>query len=702
VAYWGLVATVVTIVMGWVAWAWRARTKKNGDTLEAPASDHLADVLARAVTDQWTSAAADRGLLVPDPIPVRWRRPSVPLTGPAAAAADARRFQPLPGMLAATVEQLAEGDIRDLHQLYGGLGSGRLVIAGAPGSGKSGAAVLLILAALGHRDHVAEADRPSVPVPVMFTLHGWDPNAQPVQHWLAARLGQTYPLLAGKAGAVKAARLLAVGKIAVILDGLDEIPAELRPAALRALSRDLAHCQQAAFRLVILTRIDEMKAAAARGHLAGAAAVELQDVDAATAAGYLTRVQLDPPSAGWRKLTERLRRAPDSPLAAALGSPLTLTLVRDTYRDQDDVRELLDFCDSVGRAVSRDDIVDHLLDRVLPAAYAQQPGHPPPRYGLQTAHNALSQVAAQMNREGTRDLRWWDIRGWVPAAPRILIFALASALAIGGTIGYAFLVVPLEQGPGLGPGFMSGLGGGLVFGLVAGFVFWLAVTRGRGLPQRIGPVRWHELFRRDVLRRGLGRGLAAGLVVGILVGLATALNNGVVAGVAVGVAAGATAGLVFMFSRPGTDEASSMIPLTSWRGDLAFGLVVGLVVGVGVGLGVGVGSSSGYEVGVEVGFGLMTGLGAALGAGLVFMLFTTKTCPTSVAFVQLAVRWHSPIRLIRLLEDARQRHILRIVGPVYQFRHARLQDRLAEQARPSAGPLPAARPDAAQSVPGDR
>jgi hypothetical protein len=43
--------------------------------------------------------------------------------------------------------------------------------------------------------------------------------------------------------------------------------------------------------------------------LGGAAAVELQDVDAATAAGYLTRVQLDPLPPGWRKLTERLRPA---------------------------------------------------------------------------------------------------------------------------------------------------------------------------------------------------------------------------------------------------------------------------------------------------------------------------------------------------------------------------------------------------------
>jgi hypothetical protein len=46
------------------------------------------------------------------------------------------------------------------------------------------------------------------------------------------------------------------------------------------------------------------------------------------------------------------------------------------------------------------------------------------------------------------------------------------------------------------------------------------------------------------------------------------------------------------------------------------------------------------------------------------------------------MRWHTPARLLHFLEDARQRDALRTVGPVYQFRHARLQDRLAGQAVP--------------------
>ena len=66
------------------------------------------------------------------------------------------------------------------------------VVAGAPSSGKSGSAVLLILAALQHREAVPGMDRLKVPVPVMFTLHGWAPDAQRLQDWLVLRLRQTY------------------------------------------------------------------------------------------------------------------------------------------------------------------------------------------------------------------------------------------------------------------------------------------------------------------------------------------------------------------------------------------------------------------------------------------------------------------------------------------------------------------------------
>jgi hypothetical protein len=115
-----------------------------------------------------------------------------------------------------------------------------------------------------------------------------------------------------------------------------------------------------------------------------------------------------------------------------------------------------------------------------------------------------------------------------------------------------------------------------------------------------------------------------------------------------------------------------------------FGLVVGLLVGLILGIVSGFPyaniATREFEPHVALGSGLGGGLGTGLAAGLVFMLFSTRIWPTSLACLQLAVLWRTPPRLIRFLEDARQRNVLRIIGPVYQFRHARLQDRLVMQA----------------------
>ena len=448
-------AAVVTIAAGQIAWAKNIGVRWRSGESQQRALDRVADLLSNAVKDQWTRAALDRRLQ-PEPIPVRWARPSQPFAGPVSAAADSRQFPPLPGLTAARRRDLHTGQLWDLHAVYGGLGSGRMMIVGTAGSGKSGAAVLLVLAALKHREQVPEKDRPLVPVPVMFTLHGWDPNTQRIEDWLASRLQQTYPLLAGKGGAAEGAQLVRAGRVAVILDGLDEIADELRPVVLQALS------QQAAFRVVLLARSAEIAAAAKHGLLEGAVALELQDIDPPAAADYLTRVQLDPAPRGWRELIGRLRQAPDSPIAKALSSPLALTLVRDTYR------AATTFASSSTSAMPpitlpREDIEDHLLDRVLPAAYAARPGEPAPRYDLQAAQRALGYIAARMNRDGTRDLAWWRIAAWASAAPRVIATGLVVGLAVGLWSG---------SGPGLrpalGPGAAPRSGPGLWLGSWSG------------------------------------------------------------------------------------------------------------------------------------------------------------------------------------------------------------------------------------------
>jgi len=661
-AYGGFAASLVALALSWIAWVWRAKTSPAGLAAVGPDLDRVADLLAVAVKDQWKRAAGERGLAEPEPIPVTWGSPSLPLAGPAAAAAGSRRFAPLPGLASAGEAQLTAGQITDLHAVYGGLGSGRLVIAGAWGVGKSGGAVLLILAALEHREQVPAQERPKVPVPVLFTVQDWDPRRQLVGDWLTERLQETYPLFAGKAGEAKAAALIAGEKIAVILDGLDEIAEELRPVALQALS------QQAGFRLVVLSRTDEMASAVAqRGMLQGAAAIELRPVDAATAADYLERVQRDPPPDGWRDLIGRIRASPESPLTNALNSPLTLTLVRDTYQAGDDARELLYFCDTKLQDVSRDkaaeEVTGHLLDRVLPAAYAHRPGQPPPRYDIWTAQSALTKIAAQMNQDHTRDLQWWRLPAWAPARPRAILSGLVAGLVAG------FVVGPLA-------GIERGVAMGLVVGFLFGFFGYFEHGLVAGAPNRIEKPRMRQLLSQvnleDAIPIILGGGISGGLVGGIVGGF----RVGIVAGLGFGIVGGLVIGLVFGPGR--AQDTNSPSPVTSWRNDRSYALVAGLVVGIVGGLGLG--------LMVERLFGLKLGLTMGLAAGLTIGLVPcfvplsadSQVWPSALAAAQLAMRWHTPVRLMKFLDDARERNVLRTVGPVYQFRHARLQDRLAD------------------------
>lgn len=103
-------------------------------------------------------------------------------------------------------------------------------------------------------------------------------------------------------------------------------------------------------------------------------------------------------------------------------------------------------------------------------------------------------------------------------------------------------------------------------------------------------------------------------------------------------------------------------------------LVDGIVIGIGAGLVI--------DVKFGPAYGLATGAVIGVTYGL-YMLLSRAASYLLVSF-QLAKLMHTPVRLMKFLEDARHRNVLRTVGPVYQFRHARLQDRLAEQATASA------------------
>lgn len=281
-----------------------------------------------------------------------------------------------------------------------------------------------------------------------------------------------------------------------------------------------------------------------------------------------------------------------------------VTLVCGTYRPGDPVDELIDG----QRFANREAIENHLLDRVLPAAYAPRPGHPTPAYTLDQARHWLGHLAHRMNTEGTRDLAWWQVPHWTPAWPRVLATVLACELVVGLVVG---LWVGLVVDPGVGFALLlvSKLGFALTFGLVIGFMG----AFGENPPRYLSRLRRNMIDTRMNLMTGLAYGLMFGLVGGFVNGLVNGLAKGLIFGLVVGLVIGSMVGLAGTFgerpprhlSRPRWSKVD--IPLS-----LAFGLAAGLIYGLAAWNGLASG-----DTGSDIGKGIDASIGKGTEAGIV-------------------------------------------------------------------------------------
>jgi len=306
--------------------------------------DELRDVarrLVRGVLRQWEEAEEAR-LLNPTPIRVPWRLSSLAVAGPPAdAIADGPEAWAVPATASVHFPPVSRGgEVSGLFLAYCQLRSGRMLIVGAPGSGKTAAAIRLVLDVLRYRewrDQQGGAD--DVAVPVILTPHGWDPTRDvDLMTWITRRLVADYPDILGKRRDERhVRRLVDGGHVALVLDSLDDLPEAARVAALSALDR------QPGLRIVLVSRSAEMVAAAAEAHLKSAVAVELHPVTVEEAAAYIERSLVHPPPASWASILYRMRADPDGPLARSLDRPLTIRLALFNY---------------AGRAAAVDELLD--------------------------------------------------------------------------------------------------------------------------------------------------------------------------------------------------------------------------------------------------------------------------------------------------------------------------------------------------------
>jgi NACHT domain len=599
----GVVLGLPAMMIAMRRWA-HQNTQATADQVE-----QARESLAGWVLDQWRHEALARSLGDPQPMPVQWR-----LTKHAmidchrAISADDSAFTGRSDQISSLTEQFRR------------LLPRRLIILGAPGSGKTTLAVQLLLKLIATRQD-------GEPIPVLVSLAGWDPTTRPRLHsWLAERLAEDYPSL--RAFGSDVARALAEqGHILPILDGLDELPEIRRPDVITALNASLTDTDQ----LVLTSRLQEYATAIAEARmvLTAAAVIEAEPLSPAQAADYLAACLPREPGASWREVLDRLRTGTTQHLATAVATPLGLWLLRTVYLTaRADPHPLLTSEVASGAAT----LQAHLFDQLIPAALTARPAsgnpHEPfrPRRSWDPieVRSWLAYLAQHLDQIGTRDLLWWHL-------PRYTFTSRAFRLRAGLVVGLmttlvSGLVSTLQTGwaTGLGFGLMSGLTFGLITGLGAGLITDLGagLRTGHGLKAglKVG-LMFGIMFG---LLAGLVFGLETGLGFGLNAGLNEGLESGLGFGLAAGLAAGLRVGLVSGMGGPDwlTGEPTyANLQLKNRTGMLIRDLGIGLIAGLGIGLiaGLGVGLIFGLGAGLMTGLriGLVAGLVAGLGAGLV-------------------------------------------------------------------------------------
>jgi len=565
-------------------------------------------------------------------------------------------------------ELLESGVVARLHiEVYARLPHGRLVLLGGPGAGKTGAMILLLLAGLDKRASLGGEQRAKVLVPVWLTLGGWDPATTSLQKWAVVRMNRDHPALrAADYGPDAAGELLRGGRVALFLDGLDEMPEGLRARA-RALKR--VDEEARGLRVVVTSRPEEYRGAVQSGGLGNTAVMELRPVRPGAAAAYLQHGQTGMSRHQWDQVGAYLKRSPNSVAARALDNPLTLSLARDSYTTQDPT-----VLTDPGRFPTEDAIREHLIDQLLVTAY-------PDEHQRVQVTRWLAWIAHQMGT--SRDLPWWDISTWIPQWKLRITRGLAIGLAVGATVAFAAShLVGLVVGHVHGP--VATITAGLVVGGGAGVVAEL----GRGLrhaPLTLIP-RWPRMRQLGrILQTELGVGLAVALGVGLGAALAAGLESGsttragsgFIVGFVVGFVFGLVVGLVLalrgLWATPIAVSPSASAAGT-YRADFRTSVIAGLMVGLAGGLAAGL--AAGLEFGPAFGFEAAVVFG--LGAGLPIWLLAAQVPLVKLTELVLACQGSGRVHFLHLLEEAFSRQVLRQAGAVYQFRHAALQDRLAE------------------------
>lgn len=546
-----------------------------------------------------------------------------------------------------TVPELS-GWVHEIAEAYLALPGRRLVVLGQPGAGKTTLGILLALGLL-------RLPQPANLVPILLSLSSWDPLGEHLLTWIGRQLNDSYPDYAPRHQAN--IYLVKSGCILPILDGLDEIDKALRPQAIDEINRALPANRP----LVLTCRTSEFNDAIAKGDvLTSATVIALSAVEPADAMSFLEDVTPVRRREKWLPVSGQLVMDPHGPVARALDTPLMVWLARTMYaRHLRDPKELLDFAD-------HDQIKGHLLDELVPTVFGDSPPDPaatrPPKlWEADRATQWLTFLASHLKSTDTLDLAWWELYRIVPHRTFARWTGMATALFSGPLLALYWTDVDL----------LTRLIWALLGAVIIGVGVAVIVPPGRNpIPVRI------RFRSRTKLTRVLLTGISISAVFGALGGVVAKLLWGgalsypllAVSGAAVALPAGILLSLVGWLLRAISPDDSappeSMSPRTVLKNDRAAAFVAAGIFTAGIGLPLTVVAPNGITI-----------LPLFLVLAVVILMMHAWGRHRIVA-TGLALSGRLPWRLTQFLDDAHRLGVLRQAGPVYQFRHNALLDRL--------------------------
>jgi hypothetical protein len=633
-------------------------------------SDHIAamlEVTIRAELDK-------RGLVRPRPLPIRWRRVERRHDEHGTAALIRRPLlAPQPFDTAASLYLSGTGQPR----------GNRIVLIGAPGSGKSALTLSLQMGLVRNR-----AEGGFGRVPVVMPLSTWNPDEEPFTAWAAARLREVDPELNRTMRVTRdrtdnaAERMIADGKVMLILDAMDEMAGE---GLSRAFARINAAGELVDQPLIVTCRTADYERSLASPtgqELDDALVLELVPPDRETVAQYLIDSGGQPRRSQWQEALAELRRTPDAPIWRTLDTPLMVWLASRVFAA--DPASLPARLADPALATS-EDIEHYLLTNLVPSVFAEAktavrwPGDRAERWLRFLASWVQSRegVANQKHERGSKktdtepdngqDIAWWRL-GEAPQARRFtrLMAGLFGGLTMGGAVALGIWCV-----------FWNRYDHGTVAttALFTGAVFALAM--GPDCARQTPPPTSSTL---GLPKWNWGAPGYAGLVTVVIAATAGAFATGSTSGVAWGPVVAFPAVVAYAFGTPYVDTAKVSTPKALYRSDIQQTVIY--TIGYAASLGMFAGLYHGWAIGLA-----MAVLGGAAGGftyGVIYSVVYKKNIPGVVAWLRfrfahlwLFAHGHLPLRLFAFLEDAHKLGVLRQNGAAYQFHHLKLRDALA-------------------------